>query len=124
MKTEGPTAGELAKAQGYYAGSYPFNLQTAEGVAASIVAAELHGLGLPYVRQFPVRMGGVTLPEARDAAANWLSPDNLWVVIVGRGAEVEPQIAKSGLPYERIDFKAPISYVARARARQKAAPKP
>ncbi|HVR61588.1 MAG TPA: pitrilysin family protein [Polyangia bacterium] len=124
MKTDGPTAGELAKAQGFYAGSYPFHLQTAEGVASNIVAAELHGLGIPYVRQFPVRMAAVALPEAREAAANWLNPDNLWVVIVGRGAEVEPQIAKSGLPYERIDFKAPISYVARAKARQKAPPQP
>jgi zinc protease len=124
MKTDGPTEVELAKAQGYYAGSYPFRLQTAEEVAANIVAAELHGLGTPYVRQFPVRMAAVSLPEAREAAANWLSPDNLWVVIVGRGAEVEPQLAKSGLPYERIDFKAPISYVARAKARQKAPPAP
>jgi zinc protease len=124
MKAEGPTAIELAKAKGYYAGSYPFNLQTADGVASNIVAAELHGLGLPYVRQFPVRMAAVSLPEARDAAANWLNPDNLWVVIVGRGAEVEPQIAKTGVPYERIDFKAPISYVARAKLRIKAPPKP
>ena len=117
MKTDGPAPLELSKAKGYYAGSYPFNLQTAEGVASNIVAAELHGLGLAYVRQFPLRMAGVTLKEAREAAANWLNPDNLWVVIVGRGAEVEPQIARAGIPYERIDFKAPISYAARAKAR-------
>jgi zinc protease len=124
MKAEGPTAIELAKAKGYYAGSYPFNLQTADGVASNIVAAELHGLGLPYVRQFPVRIAAVSMQEARDAAANWLNPDNLWVVIVGRGAEVEPQIAKTGVPYERIDFKAPISYLARAKLRIKAPPRP
>ena len=40
------------------------------------------------------------------------------VVIVGRGADIEPLVAGSGLPYERIDFKAPISYAARARLRR------
>ncbi|HEX3695379.1 MAG TPA: pitrilysin family protein [Polyangia bacterium] len=124
MKSDGPTPLELSKAKGFYAGSYPFNLQTADGVAANIVAADLHGLGLPYVRQFPLRMAGVTLKDARDAAATFLNPDNLWVVIVGRGAEVEPQIAKAGLPYERIDFKSPVSYAARAKARKAAKPAP
>ena len=52
------------------------------------------------------------------AAGKWLQPDALWVVIVGRAADIEPQIAKSGLPYERIDFKAPISYGARNRIRR------
>jgi predicted Zn-dependent peptidase len=82
---------DVAPNRPFPGGSYPFNLQTADGVASHIVAAELHGLGLPYVRQFPVRMAGVSLQEAREAAANWLNPDNLWVVIVGRGAEVDRQ---------------------------------
>jgi zinc protease len=118
MKAEGPTADELAKAKGYYAGSYPFRLQGAAGIAASIVGAELHGLGIPYVKEFPVRLAAVTQPQAAEAAQKWLNPDGLWVVIVGRASEIEASIAKSGLPYEKIDFKDPISYAARARLRK------
>jgi zinc protease len=118
MKAEGPTAEELAKAKGYYAGSYPFSLQSAPGIADHIVAAELHGLGLAYVKQFPLRIAAVTEPQGKEAAATWLNPDNLWVVIVGRASEIEPQIAKTGLRYEKIDFKDPISYAARARLRK------
>ena len=58
MKTDGPTTGELDKAKGYYAGSYPFKLQTAAGVAQALVAAELHGLGAAYVRELPRAAGG------------------------------------------------------------------
>jgi zinc protease len=118
MKAEGPSAEELAKAKGYYAGSYPFKLQGAAGIAASIVAAELHGLGIAYVKDFPVRLAAVDQPQALRAAQSRLNPDGLWVVIVGRASEIEPQIAKTGLPYEKIDFKDPISYAARARLRK------
>ena len=118
MKADGPSAGEIAKAKGYYAGSYPFKLQGAGEIAGSIVAAELHGLDVAYVKELPVRLSAVGPPEAKEAARKWLEPDALWVVIVGRASDIEPQLAKTGLPYERIDFKAPISYAARARLRR------
>jgi zinc protease len=114
MKNEGPTAGELAKGKGYYAGSYPFNLQTSTGVAVGIVDAELHGLGLDYVRDFTLRMAAVDEAQAKEAAGTLLDPDNLVVVIVGKGDVLEKQIAPTGLRWERINFKDPISRAARA----------
>ena len=118
MKAEGPSEEEIAKAKGYYAGSYPFKLQGAGEIAGSIVAAELQGLDVSYVKDFPLRIGAVSTAMAKAAAGKWLEPDALWVVIVGRAADIEPQLAKSGLPYERIDFKAPISYAARNKLRR------
>ncbi|MDB4980808.1 MAG: peptidase domain protein [Myxococcales bacterium] len=115
MKNDGPTAGELAKGKGYYAGSYPFGLQTAAGVAVGIVDAELHGLGIEYVRDFTLRMAAVDEAQAKEAAQTLLDPDNLLVVIVGKGDVIEKQIAPTGLRWERINFKDPISHAARAR---------
>jgi zinc protease len=123
MKNEGPSAAELAKGKGYYAGSYPFSLQTAAGVAVGIVDAELHGLGIEYVRDFPLRMAAVDEVQAKEAAQTLLDPDNLLVVIVGKGDIIEKQIAPTGLRWERINFKDPISRAARA-AQQKQAPAP
>jgi zinc protease len=117
MKAEGPERSELLKAQGYYAGSYPFSLQTAAGVASSIVGAELHGLGLDYVRDLPLRLAAVDDAQAKAAARDFLFPDTLIVVIVGNGDAIEPQIARSGMRYERINFKDPIDAAARARRR-------
>ncbi len=118
MKAEGPSEEEIAKAKGYYAGSYPFKLQGAGDIAGSIVAAELQGLDVSYVKDFPLRLGAVSTAMAKAAGGKWLEPDGLWVVIVGRAADIEPQLAKSGLPYERIDFKAPISYATRNKLRR------
>ena len=58
MQTEGPTHGELDKAKGYYAGSYPFSLQAAAGIAGALVGAEEHGLGIGYVRDLAAAAGG------------------------------------------------------------------
>ena len=114
MKSEGPTVAELDKAKGFYAGSYPFKLQTAAGVAQALVAAELHGLGAGYVRELPLRLAAVDQPAAKAAAAELLDPDRMLIVIVGKAAAIEPQIAAKKIPYEKIGFKAPISAAARA----------
>jgi len=125
MRTEGPTPEELAKGKGYYAGSYPFELQTAAGVAGAIVGAELHGLGLDYVQKFALKMAAVDEAQAKEAAGTLLDPDNVLVVVVGRGDSIEPQIAPTGLRYERINFKEPISRATRAKLhKQPATPTP
>ncbi|MEO5768554.1 MAG: pitrilysin family protein [Polyangia bacterium] len=126
MKSSGPTAAELAKAKGYYAGSLPFELESAAGIARRIVAAELHGLGASYVRELPVRLAAVDQAAARAAALSRLEPDNLAIVMVGRAAVIEPQLRQGrlpgvssgvpGLPFERVDFRAPISAAERKAA--------
>ena len=116
MKLDGPTAAELDKAKGYYAGSYPFKLQTAAGVAQALVAADLHGLGAGYVRELPLRLAAVDEAAAKAAAGALLQPDAMQVVIVGKAAAIEPQIADKGIAYEKIGFKDPISAAARAAA--------
>lgn len=123
MQADGPKPVELDKAKGYYAGSYPFSLQTASGVAAALVGAEEHGLGLSYVRDLPLRLAAVDEAQAKAAAKDYLHPDTLLVVIVGKGDAVEPQLAQSGVQYERINFKDPIDAAARAAAK-KPAPAP
>lgn len=121
MKGDGPAATELDKAKGYYAGSYPFNLQTAAGIASALVGAELHALGTAYVRELPLRLAAVDVPTAQGAARELLKPDTLLVIIVGKGDAIEPQLAKTGIAYERIGFKDPISPAARAAAKAKPA---
>jgi zinc protease len=124
MKAAGPTQGELDKAKGFYAGSYPFSLQTAAGVAGALVAAELHSLGVAYVRDLPLRLAAVDGAQAQAAARDTLQPDALLVVIVGKGDVIEPQLAKTGIAYQRINFKAPIGAAARAAAAPPPSPSP
>jgi zinc protease len=121
MKNEGPTPEELSKGKAYYAGSYPFELQTAAGLAGGIVAAELHGLGIDYVENFALKMAAVDENQAKEAAGTLLDPDDVLVVVVGKGDAVEPQVAPTGLRYERIGFKEPISRASRAKLKKQPA---
>ena len=120
MQAEGPTPAELDKAKGYYAGSYPFSLQTAAGIAAALVGAEEHGLGDAYVRELPLRLAAVDEAQAKAAAHDFLSPDTLMVVIVGKADIIEPVLAQTGVTFERINYKDPISSAARAAKATKA----
>lgn len=124
MKVSGPTPEELAKAKGYYAGSYPFGLQSAARVAGSLVAAELHGLDSGYVRQLPIRLAAVDVAAARAAAAARLKPDGLTVVIVGRADAIIGEIRKAKLPFEQIDYRDPISAADRQSQKRGAAHAP
>jgi zinc protease len=116
MKAEGPTTTELSKAQGYYAGSTPFELESAAGLARGIVGAELHGLGIAYVQDLAVRLGAIDVVAARAAAKAHLFPDDLAVVLVGRADVIEPQLRQAKIVYEKVDYRAPISSAARAAA--------
>ncbi len=116
MKAAGPTSDELAKAKGYYAGSIPFELESAAGIARGVVAADLHGLGTAYVRQLPLRLAAVDTGSARAAAAAHLDPDEMAIVVVGRASVIEPQLRRGAgslisgtATVERVDYRAPIS---------------
>jgi len=113
MKASGPTEEELAKAKGYYAGSTPFTLESAAGLAHALVAADLHGLGVDYVRTLALRLSAVDRAAADAAAKKWLDPDRLAIVIVGRADVVGPELKKANLAFERVDARAPISAEAR-----------
>jgi zinc protease len=118
MKASGPTEEELAKARGFFAGSHPFQLQSAASVASNILGAELHGLGVAYVKQLAVRLARVDVARARAAAEEYLHPEDQVVVIVGQGTVVGPQLEKAKMKFERINYRDPISYGERARLRR------
>src|SRR5262249_18701553 len=117
MRAEGPSASELNDAKANIAGVYPMGLETASQVAGAIVLAELHGLGLDYLESYPLRIAQVSAVQARAAARKLLDPDNLVLVVVGRGDKVAPALEQAGIKAERIPYTDPISAGARKRAR-------
>ena len=79
MKADGPTAEELAKAKGYYAGSYPFSLQTRGGHRRPHrrrrAARPRHG----YVQELPLRMAAVDAAAGQGGGrASCCSPTSCW----------------------------------------------
>ena len=109
MHDKGPTDEEIAAAKAHMAGSYALRVQTPAQLVSALVAAELHGLGLDYVENWPLKVAAVTPQEVRAAAAKHFDADGGVLVMVGKADVVAPQLAKASLKAEITSFLAPIS---------------
>lgn len=66
---------ELADSQAYLTGIVPLTLETNEGVAATLLNMEWHGLGLDYLQRYPALINGVTAADVQRVAARHLRPE-------------------------------------------------
>ncbi|RMH45068.1 MAG: hypothetical protein D6689_00830 [Deltaproteobacteria bacterium] len=114
MKAEGPTPEEVADAIANISGRWATAFESALDVAGAVLAAELHGFGDDYVRNYALRIGEVTPEAARQAAAAHLDPDNLVMVIVGAAKDVKPQLDAAGWKYTVVSADDPIAAYERA----------
>jgi zinc protease len=107
MHDSGPTEEELADAKSNLAGSYPMHFETAADVANMVLVSELHGLDAGFVSDYPLRLSAVTMEQTRQAAADHLQPDDLAIVLVGKAADIEPQLTTAGFKYEKVGYLEP-----------------
>ena len=92
MATLPVSAEELDAARRYLIGTTALSTQTQSGLAESLLALSLAGLGLDYLRDLPKRLEKVTVDEVRVAAAEYLAPARLPTVIVGDAAAVRSSL--------------------------------
>ncbi|MEN6520134.1 MAG: pitrilysin family protein [Armatimonadota bacterium] len=79
----GPTKQEFEDSIEYTIGSFPLRLETNDGVAGILGAAEFYGLGMDYIQKYPSYYRAVTIDQVRQAAKKHLHPDSLNVSIAG-----------------------------------------
>ena len=75
---------ELEDAKTYLTGSFPRRLETNKKTADFLVALEFYGLGLDYIEKYPVYIKSITKEEVRRVAMEYLDPEKLVIVIVGK----------------------------------------
>jgi zinc protease len=92
---EGPAEEEVAEAKAYLLGSYVFDYETAAALAEHLIAVERFGLGLEYLRTYPVQVGAVTREAAARAAKKHLDPAALTTVVVWKAPD---EAGKSQIP--------------------------
>jgi zinc protease len=109
MQAEGPTEDELVDARAAIAGGYSGNFETATDVGAALLAAEIHGLGEDWVREFPLRIGQTTVAQTKEAAQRLFDPSRAVIVIVGNAAKVAPQLDAAKVKYEVVGYLDPIA---------------
>jgi zinc protease len=77
------TADELAENQSQFIGRMPLQLETNEGVAASVSSLEEFNLGLDYLRRYPGLIRAITRDSVLAVARKYLDPDRFALAVAG-----------------------------------------
>ncbi len=93
---EGPTAEELARAQGYLAGLFPLSLETHDQLAGKICDLELYGYPMAEVAGYAERVRAVTAEACREVSRRWLPHSGGAMVAVGPAARIRGQLDRFG----------------------------
>lgn len=79
---------ELERARNYLTLGLPRAFETTRDIVERVSEVALHGLGLDYHARYASAVAGVTAEEIQRAAARWLKPEELSIVIVGDAAVI------------------------------------
>ncbi len=96
LRQEHAPAAEVEDGKSYLVGTFPYTLQTLEGLAARLEEILLHGLPDDYFRSLPTVLGAVDPGSVQRAASAHLRPAEAAVIAVGPAKEVAPQLAALG----------------------------
>jgi zinc protease len=109
MKESGARPEEVRDAATFLMGASAVRFGSVADLANALLAAELHGLGVEYVRDYQLAVAKVTAETAAKAASRVLNPQKLAIVIAGDAREIAPQLDKAGWAYETIRSISPIT---------------
>jgi zinc protease len=74
---------ELNDVKSFVKGRLVLTLETNDGVASSLLAMEMHDLGLDYLRRYASEIDAITVEAVQAAAQRYLNPDAYALAIAG-----------------------------------------
>lgn len=83
LAAEPVAAEELADTQAYLTGIVPLQLETNDGVAATLLTIEWYGLGLDYLYRYADLVNGVGVADVQRVARTYLDPATAVTVVAG-----------------------------------------
>lgn len=97
LRREAVPREELDDAKRYLVGTFPYSLQTLEGLAGRLEDLTLHpGLPRDTFQRWPADVDAVGSADVLQAAEDHLHPQAAAIVAVGPAGELEPQLAALG----------------------------
>src|SRR6185436_18757642 len=91
MRTDPIEPVEMTKARATLLDRTAESLSTAAGVAGTLADIGLYGLPTDEPARFMAAIGTTTVEDLQAAAARYLDPERLAIVIVGDRAAIEPE---------------------------------
>ena len=91
IRSQPPSATELALVKSFVVGRFALNLETAEDVVATLVSLAIYGLPDDSLDTYRARVSAVTPEVAAHLARSVFHPDDLAIVLVGPAEQLLPQ---------------------------------
>lgn len=88
IHADGITKQELEEVKGFLIGVFSLRFETPDAIASALADLVIYGLPDDYWEAYRANVESVTLDEANRAAADYLRPDRLGIVVVGDYEEV------------------------------------
>lgn len=83
---------ELERAQSYLVLGLPRRFETTGDIAEHVSEVALYDLGPDFFDTYAAHVRAVTAEDVMAAAARWLRPEELVIVVVGDAAAIEPEL--------------------------------
>jgi zinc protease len=97
------TASEVEFAKSNLIGRIPGATERLESIATTTTSSIRDRLPPAYLNNWIQRVGTLTLAEVQAAAARYLDPDHLAIVVVGDRAKLEAPLRATGIPVVIVD---------------------
>ncbi|MGC9334171.1 MAG: M16 family metallopeptidase, partial [Anaerolineae bacterium] len=78
---------DLADNQAYLTGAIPLHLETNEGISATLLEIERHGLGLDYLQRYEGLVQAITARDVQQVARAYLDPGTYVLAVAGPASE-------------------------------------
>jgi zinc protease len=96
FRAEGASKKERDEAVQFLRGSYPLKFETLSQVAQRIAQAEMYGLGIEFLKNYPQKIEEVGEAEILRCANTHIDPENLVIAIVGRAEAFRREFERLG----------------------------
>ena len=103
MGEDGATDAELQYSRDYLAGVFPLTLETASDVANQVLVREIYDLPADYLHAYQAKVHAVSRDDAQRAAATYLRPGGLTILVLGDCETMGDAVRALGLPVTEYD---------------------
>jgi predicted Zn-dependent peptidase len=107
FRSRPPARPALDKAKAYLRGQFPLKLESPDALAARLADIEFQGLPADELTTYRHRVAALTPDDvARAAARHMPTPETVAIVVVGKAAELRPQLGDRFGPVETVQPEA------------------
>ena len=103
LRTERVEAGDLQLMKNFMNGNFALSLEDPATVAAYALNTRRYNLPADYYASYLEKLSAVTPEDVLEMAQKYLHPDQSWIVVVGKGADVAHKMKQFG-PVQYYDI--------------------